>query len=213
MSDKELLGLKLDDEVKEDVYKADDSNEDEPMTPKEILKEVFSLILNLGVAMLCVWLILTFVGQRTVVNGNSMYDTLHDGESLIVEKISYRLRDPQRFEIIVFPCDASGEEQLFIKRIIGLPGEELYIDTDGSIYINGERLYEGYGTEPFTYQGRAATTIKIGQDEYFVLGDNRNHSTDSRYESVGNVKRDIIVGKAWLRIFPFNVWGMVDNID
>jgi len=92
-----------------------------------------------------------------------------------------------------------------------LPGETVYIDGSGNIYINGEILEENYGTETILNAGNASTEIILKNDEYFVLGDNRNNSTDSRM--IGCIKRDDIVGKAWLRVYPFNSFGLVDNIE
>ena len=141
-----------------------------------------------------------------------MEDTLSDGDNLIVDKISYRLHDPERFDVVVFPYQYE-EDTYYIKRIIGLPGEIVYIDGSGNIYINDVLLEEGYGTETILNAGLASSVIILGADEYFVLGDNRNNSTDSRFEAVGNIKGDDIVGKAWLRVYPFADFGLVDNID
>ncbi len=95
-----------------------------------------------------------------------------------------------------------------MKRIIGLPGETVQIDLSGNIYINGEILEEDYGLEPINFPGLAQDPITLGEDEYFVLGDNRNNSSDSRDPSVGNIKRDDIMGKAWVRIWPLNKFGV-----
>ncbi|MCF0131410.1 MAG: signal peptidase I [Pseudobutyrivibrio sp.] len=153
-----------------------------------------------------------FVAQRTIVSGSSMEDTLSDGDNIIVDKISYRFSTPDRFDVVVFPYQYE-DDTFYIKRIIGLPGETIYIDADGRIYINGEVLAEQYGTEIISNQGLAAETIILAPDEYFVLGDNRNNSTDSRFESVGNIKGSEIEGRAWFRIFPFNEIGFVENIE
>ena len=135
-----------------------------------------------------------------------MESTLQHGDNLIVDKISYRFSDPKRFDIVVFPFQYE-EDTYYIKRIIGLPGEIVQIDTDGVIYINGEVLHESYGLEVIKDPGRAIEPITLGEDEYFVMGDNRNNSTDSRTELVGNVKRSELIGKAWVRIYPFNKFG------
>ena len=135
-----------------------------------------------------------------------MESTLQNGDNLIVDKISYRFSDPKRFDIVVFPFQYE-EDTYYIKRIIGLPGEIVQIDTDGVIYINGEVLHESYGLEVIKDPGRAIEPITLGEDEYFVMGDNRNNSTDSRTELVGNVKRSELIGKAWVRIYPFSKFG------
>ncbi|MCD7762397.1 MAG: signal peptidase I [Lachnospiraceae bacterium] len=183
------------------------ADEEKKVDPK---KEVLSWIFYIAFVVLATWLILHYVGQRTVVDGSSMNDTLIDGDNLIVEKLSYRFGDPERFDIIVFqPYEDSSE--YYIKRIIGLPGETVRIDEDGNIYINGELLEEDYGKETIENPGRASEEITLGEDEYFVLGDNRNNSTDSRTERVGNVSRDSIVGKAWVRIWPLSSIGLLSH--
>ena len=155
------------------------------------------------------FLIITFVGQRTKVSGNSMYDTLENGDNLILEKLSYRFHEPERFDIVVFRY-THKKNTFYIKRVIGLPGETVQI-VDSKIYINGEILEENYGYEPIQDAKRASQPITLGEDEYFVLGDNRNDSSDSRDPAVGNVTRSQIIGKAWLRIWPLNKIGLINH--
>ena len=178
------------------------------------MNKVMKEFLNTAIYLLCVlgavWLVITFVGQRTEVEGASMENTLHNGDNLIVDKLSYRFRDPERFDIIVFPFQYQTNTY-YIKRIIGLPGETVQIMEDGSIYINGEKMEESYGREVIQPEtiGRAAEPIILGEDEYFVMGDNRNNSSDSRTDIVGNIKREDIIGKAWLRIWPLSDFGVL----
>ena len=139
-----------------------------------------------------------------------MEPTLHDGDNLIVDKITYRFNDPKRFDIIVFPFRYK-ENTYYIKRIIGLPGDPVQITNDGKIYINQEELKEGYGQEVILDPGNAYTPITLGEDEYFVLGDNRNNSSDSRSSSVGIIQRDDIIGRAWVRIWPFSKFGVLKH--
>ena len=173
-------------------------------------------LLNTAIYLLCVlgavWLVITFVGQRTEVEGASMENTLHNGDNLIVDKLSYRFHDPERFDIIVFPFQFQ-DNTYYIKRIIGLPGETVQIMDDGSIYINGEKVEENYGMEVIKPEtiGRAAEPIELGDDEYFVMGDNRNNSSDSRTDMVGNITRENIIGKAWLRIWPVSDFGVLQH--
>ena len=175
----------------------------------DMKKEILSWVFYIAFVLVLTWVIITFVGQRTRVDGRSMMNTLHDGDNLIVDKISYRFSDPKRFDIIVFP--PTGKKEYYIKRIIGLPGETVQIDENGNIYINGELLKENYGAETIQNPGRAANPITLGDDEYFVMGDNRNNSKDSRSEEVGNVKRSQIIGRAWLRIWPLNKFGLLKH--
>ena len=173
------------------------------------LKELLSMLIYIGVVLGVTFLIITFVGQRTHVSGESMKNTLDHGDQLIVDKITYRFRDPERFDIIVFPFHYK-ENTYYIKRIIGLPGETVQI-ADGTIYINGEVLEESYGREVMQDPGIAAEPITLGEDEYFVLGDNRNQSSDSRDPSVGLIHRDEIIGRAWLRIWPLDSFGILKH--
>lgn len=174
----------------------------------KVLKELLSTGLYLLFVLCLTYLVITFVGQRTEVDGESMETTLSDGDNLIVDKITYRFRDPQRFDIIVFPFQYE-ENTYFVKRIIGLPGEIVQIDMQGNIYINGELLQESYGREIIRPEnvGIAEEPIVLGEDEYFVMGDNRNNSLDSRTEIVGNIHRNDIIGRAWVRIWPFSKFG------
>lgn len=176
----------------------------------EAVKEVISFLLYIGIVLLLTYLVIHYVGQRTEVSGSSMESTLSDGDNLIVDKISYRFRQPERFDIIVFPFKYE-EKTYYIKRIIGLPGETVQIDAQGNIYIDGEILEESYGREVIDEQtiGLAAEPITLAEDEYFVLGDNRNASSDSRDPSVANIKRGDIIGRAWLRIYPFSKIGFI----
>lgn len=174
-----------------------------------VLHEILSFLIYVAVVVGATFLIIHFVGQRTYVSGSSMENTLSDGDNLIVDKITYRFSDPQRFDIIVFPFRYE-DHVYYIKRIIGLPGETVQI-TDGDIYIDGEILQESYGREVIKDSGLAAEPIALGEDEYFVLGDNRNDSTDSRDPSVGVIHRDEIIGRAWLRIWPLDKFGVLKH--
>lgn len=178
----------------------------------KVMRELFSTGLYLLCVLCLTYLVITFVGQRTEVEGESMETTLSDGDNLIVDKITYRFNDPQRFDIVVFPFQYK-EDTYYIKRIIGLPGETVQIDEQGRIYINGEELAESYGREVIRPEniGIARDPIVLGEDEYFVMGDNRNNSSDSRTEIVGNIHRDDIIGRAWIRIWPFEQIGILKH--
>lgn len=175
-----------------------------------ILREILGWIVYILIIIGLSYLIITYVGQRTMVSGHSMEPTLSDGDNLIVDKISYRFRDPQRYDIIVFPYKYE-ENTYYIKRIIGMPGETVQV-IDGYVYINGEELTSDiYGAEPMLDGQMADQPITLGDDEYFVLGDNRNHSSDSRDPSVGVLKRSDLLGRAWIRIYPFDKIGFIKH--
>ncbi len=178
----------------------------------KVMKEMISTLLYLLCVLCLTWAVIAFVGQRTEVDGQSMEPMLSDGDNLIVDKITYRFRDPERFDIIVFPFKYK-EDTFYIKRIIGLPGETVQIDEEGKIYIDGEILEENYGREIIQSNtiGIASEPILLGEDEYFVLGDNRNNSMDSRTEVVGNIKREEIIGRAWIRIWPLSDAGVLKH--
>ncbi len=173
-----------------------------------IVKELLSLIIYIGIVVLLCFIIINFVGCRSRVDGESMMPTLNDKDNLWVDKLSYTFGDPKRFDVIIFNYN---EDTTYVKRIIGLPGESVRIDKDGKIYINDRLLVEDYGKEKISSNnlGRANQPVLLGKDEYFVLGDNRNNSSDSRWADVGNVQREDIVGKVVLRIYPFKDIGFV----
>jgi len=179
---------------------------------KKAIKELLSTGLYLLMVLLLTYLLVTYVGQRTEVDGASMENTLYHGDNLIVDKISYRFSDPERFDIVVFPFQYE-ENTFYIKRIIGLPGESVRIDEEGKIYINEVLLEENYGKEVIKPEniGLARDTIVLGDDEYFVMGDNRNNSLDSRTAMVGNVSREELVGKAFIRIWPLEDFGILKH--
>ncbi|MGN0334852.1 MAG: signal peptidase I [Lachnospiraceae bacterium] len=172
-------------------------------------KEVLSMGIYILAVFCLTFVFVHFVAQRTQVSGSSMNPTLEHGDNLIVNKLSYRFSDPERFDIIVFPFKHE-ENTYYIKRVIGLPGETVQIE-QGKIYIDGEILEESYGKEVMNWSGSAEDPIELGEDEYFVLGDNRNNSSDSRDPSVGLIKREDIVGKAGIRIWPLSKFGVLKH--
>lgn len=204
------------------IKEASSQKEESPASKK---KDMIEFIVYLAVVIALVYLIITFVGQRTVVNGCSMDNTLKDGQSLIMDKISYRFGNPGRFDIVVFPGPAeefgSGDSEegpeskanrpYYIKRVIGLPGETVDI-VNNKVYIDGNELTSDiYSIDGFTEDpGELDFPMTLKDNEYFCLGDNRPQSYDSRYEAVGTVSRDEIIGKVWIRIWPLNKFGSVD---
>jgi len=183
-----------------------------------MIKRVFTFFLDsvqaLVLALSVFVLLYLFVAQPNQVRGNSMLPNFHDKEYLLTEKITYRMRDPQRGEVVILkappsePC--SEDECEYIKRIIGLPGETVKI-SGGKVWINGRVLEEGYlpeglETNPGSYlqSGRRAV---IPRDEYLVMGDNRNHSRDGR--EFGPIPRENIVGRAVFRYWPPDKMGVI----
>ncbi len=170
----------------------------------DILKWIVDIV---AVAMVTVFLII-YLCDTANMTGNSMAPTLNNAESVLINKFSYEIGDPERFDIIVFKND-DGET---IKRIIGMPGEEIKIE-DSKIYIRtseGEQVLEDVYFEGKYEPGYVSDYVKIPEGEYFVMGDSRNVSEDSRFEYVGNIKKEDIVGEAWMIYSPFNRIGLID---
>ena len=183
--------------------------EKEQLTAQGVLKEFITYAACFLAAIVFAILIVTFVGQTSEVTGSSMNDTLYNGEQVIVDKLSYRFHSPQRYDIVVFP---ESNKSNYVKRIIGLPGETISI-REGYIYINDKLLTDdSYGKEGISTQnyGRLKQPVTLKDDEYFVLGDNRNNSQDSRSEAVGNVTKDRLIGKVTFRFWPFKAIGKVE---
>lgn len=176
---------------------------------KEIIKELSGWLLYIVLIIALTWTVVTFAGQRTEVSGSSMETTLSDKDQLIVDKMTYRFRDPKRYDIVVFPYQYQ-DNTYYINRIIGLPGETVQI-LSGMVYIDGMRLDEHYGNELMENPGIAEEPLILGEDEYFVLGDNRNNSSDSRASDVGLIHRKDLIGRAWIRVWPLSQIGVIHH--
>lgn len=160
-------------------------------------------------AALAVFIVMTMLMTHTRVYGNSMQPTLREGDHLFIDRLCYLTGKPKRFDIVVFSYQYKSNTY-YIKRVIGLPGETVRINEDGVIYVNGNALIEHYGNAAITDSGLASREIVLGEDEYFVLGDNRNDSADSRDPGVANIKEKDIAGKALLCIWPFQRAGLIE---
>lgn len=167
---------------------------------KSILREIVETIL----LTVFIYLVVNAAMGRFRIQGASMEPTLHSGQFVITNKITYQIGQPQRGDIIVFIAPRTAQEEDYIKRIIGLPGETVKID-GGKVYVDGQTIEEPYIADPPQYS--SLWTVQEG--EYFVLGDNRNHSNDSH--DWGLLKKDAILGKAWLIYWPPKFWGLVPN--
>jgi len=163
---------------------------------KSQLRELVETIVS---AVLIAAFIMIFIARAYTVNGDSMLPTLHHGERLLVDKISYRFIEPSRGEIIVFKNPSNPSEQ-FVKRVIGLPGDKVAI-SQGVVYINDQPIEEDYILAPPRI-GFAPQIVPEGT--YFVLGDNRNNSEDSRFSRVGFLPKELIIGRAIWRYWPLS---------
>ena len=179
------------------------------------LKYVIEGLIYIALIVVCVYVVPKYVIQRTVVKGESMEDTLHDAESLLIDKISYRFTDPKRYDIIVFYPKGRDVDEYYVKRIYGLPGETIQIKGN-DIFINGEKIDDPYAKDSMSTGGIANEPYTLGEDEYFVLGDHRSVSQDSRFtpetsnekNAPGPVKFENISGKVILRIWPLGKFGV-----
>ena len=172
-----------------------------------IFRELLGWLLYILIIIGLTYVIITYVGQRTRVSGQSMETTLSDGDNLIVDKLTYHFKDPERFDIVIFkyPDDPS---QLFVKRVIGLPGETVNI-VDGKVYINDSEEPLDDSFCPETPQGSFGP-YEVPEGCYFMLGDNRNHSMDSRYWMNTFVEKDAIEAEVAIRYWPLNKIGTVN---
>lgn len=162
------------------------------------------------VILICIFVMPRYVVQRTEVSGSSMENTLKSNDSLLVEKFTYNFTHPKRFDIVVFYPYGKESKEYYVKRVIGKPGETVQIK-ENRIYIDNKELKEDYGKNATDFPGIAKEPLVLGSDEYFVMGDNRESSLDSRYEEVGPVKEKHIVGRAVFRIWPLNKFGILDK--
>ena len=178
-------------------------------TVKKIIKEIVIWLLLIVLTITASYFITTIVFVKTAVAGVSMEPTLMEGQVVIVNKIEYYLKSPKRNDVIVYKQSNREHSYYEIKRVIGLPGETVKIK-NGIIYINDEALKEKVKTETIENAGLAEEGIKLDDNEYFVLGDNRNDSEDSRFASVGNVLKNEILGKAIATEKPFT---LVDSLN
>ena len=164
----------------------------------------FKIILVCLLALVIVF----YFGRQVKNSGDSMRPAVLDGDIVLVNRMIYDASKPKRGDIFVFKPNGNENARSYIKRIIGLPGETVQIK-DGEIYIDGEKLEEKYETTAIEDAGTASEEITLDGDEYFVLGDNRRNSEDSRMADIGNVKRSEIEGKAWFVLSTKGNFGFI----
>ena len=171
-------------------------------------KGILLWIVEIFIVLLLAFVLVYCAGMRVSVVGNSMESTLSDGSVVLVNRFVYNIKEPKAGDVIVFLPNGNEKSHYYIKRVIGVPGDKVQIK-NGLLYVNGE-LYDVEDTETIKNAGLAEDEITVGEDEYFVLGDNRNSSEDSRYANIGNIKKEYIQGKAWFVARPFNKMGKVN---
>lgn len=184
---------------------------------RNIVRVVILFVVHAIVVVTIAWFLAFGFGYSVVNYGQSMEPTMAPDETVILNRVSYHFTDPERFDIIAFTEDDNtlmtdeelDSESVSIKRIVGLPGESVYI-ADGHIYINGLKLQENLSFGGVSLAGIASEPIVLEENEYFVLGDNRAASEDSRFEKIGNIKRTEIIGKVWFRTRPIKQFGRIE---
>lgn len=166
---------------------------------KAMIKEIFSMFFYAFAAVLLAFVIVFSVGMKAGVIGVSMEPALYNGQEVLINRFLYKISSPKRGDIVAFLPNGNQNSHYYLKRVIGLPGERIQI-IGGYVYINGELLKEDESYDKIADAGIAAAEVVLGNDEYFVLGDNRNNSEDSRSGNIGAVGKSTIEGKAWFHL-------------
>lgn len=178
-------------------------------TENKLLRRATKWIVDLAVVLTLALFLVQYMGVQYEVSGHSMEPTLYGGDVVLIDRISYRLRRPGRLELVVFQKRDDKDRQ-YLKRIIGLPGETVQIK-DGRIYIDGRYLALPESLSGVNLAGLAEEPVLLGEGEYFLLGDNRDSSEDSRFENIGNVSIGQIIGRAWFRPSPLERIGFLNT--
>ena len=161
-----------------------------------LFKEVMSWVIECAIVIFIAYTLVTFFGCRTTVVGNAMNDTLTNEEQILVNRFVYNVSSPKQGDVIAFLPNGNEKSHYYVRRVVACPGDTIQIK-EGVVYVNGEVYQEKIMVASIEDAGVASEEIKLGDDEYFVLGDNRNNSEDSRLANIGNVKKSYIIGKAW----------------
>ena len=161
-----------------------------------LFKEVMSWVIECAIVIFIAYTLVTFFGCWTTVVGNAMNDTLTNEEQILVNRFVYNVSSPKQGDVIAFLPNGNEKSHYYVRRVVACPGDTVQIK-DGKVYVNGEVYQEKIMVASIEDAGVASEEIKLGDDEYFVLGDNRNNSEDSRLANIGNVKKSYIIGKAW----------------
>ena len=170
------------------------------------MRRVIRWIVDIVVVISLAWFAVYGFGTQIKVAGQSMAPLLEGEDVVLMDRLSYDFGSPGRFDVVMFERE---DHKSNIKRIIGLPGEEVQI-VDGFVYIDGQRLRAEGELGRAVLPGLAENPVTLGEDEYFLMGDNRDGSEDSRFANIGNVKTEYIIGKAWFKLLPFKDAGFVD---
>lgn len=167
---------------------------------KDITIHVLKWIGEIAIVILLAFLVVQFVGQTLTVRGESLEDTFMDGDVVLVNKLLYKVSEPKRFDMVAFRTEHSSDNHYSIKRIVAVPGDSVMIE-HGILKVNGQAITEFPAFSGIENPGLAKNEIILEEDEYFVMGDNCNNSEDSRVVSVGNIKRENMIGKVHFKLY------------
>lgn len=206
----EQVEEQLQEQLESELSQEDLAKKEKEAKAAHVKKEIISWILTLGVAVIAALLIRTLIFEPIRVDGESMCDTLQDGEIMVVTKPEYLLGDPEFGDVII--CKYPGRKENFVKRVMGVPGDEIMVIAN-IVFRNGQMLEEPYLTASRNDNGFTMAPFKLGEGEYFVMGDNRDNSHDSRnyygWNQPSAITRDMIKGKVRWVVFPLgNIRGI-----
>lgn len=171
---------------------------------QEVIIWIFEIAITIGIAVVFTF----FFGVRSSVVGPSMSPQLEDGDEVLIDRFSYKFISPKPGDVIAFLPNGNVNTHYYIKRVIAVPGDTIQI-IDGVVNVNDEEYVEELETAYIDDAGIAKEAITLGEDEYFVLGDNRNNSEDSRFANIGNVREDYIIGRVWFVSSPRDKFGFI----
>ena len=173
-----------------------------------LFKEMLIWVIQIAIVIFVAYFLVNFWGTQTTVVGQAMEQNLENGDKIFLDRFSYVLTNPKPGDVVVFLPNGNDKSHYYVRRVIAVPGDKVQI-RDGVIYVNGNRFNEKVSVASMQDAGIAKEEIVLGDGEYFVLGDNRNNSEDSRHANIGNVKKEYIIGKAWYKFNSFKDHGFV----